>query len=302
MNAIHVNSTKPFFVKHKDGDYFIEDFTLYNTVISALMWRKLNGDIFMCTDRRGASYYKGLGLEKVWNAVLDVIPEDMEGINPEMFWAAGKLLAMRETKGDYALLDEDFIVWKKLSLSKTAVTAAHREDLMPDVYPDPDCFGADFPLLKRLDRSALPCNTAFLYIPDEAFRNFYVSQSIAFMKSSKPCGDYLCHMVFAEQRLLAMLCGLSGVGIETLLDKDKLFVAQDDYTHLWGAKQVLRDKPDYRADFLERCRKRIRNDFPEYEYVIEAIDRRGGYHPPAICHPPAGCLQTSKPIPSRGKT
>lgn len=272
MNAIHVNSTKPFFIKHKNGDYFIEDFTLYNTVISALMWRKLNGDIFMCTDSLGASYYKKLGLEKVWNGVLDVIPMDMEGINPEMFWAGGKLLAMREMKGDYALVDEDFIVWKTLTLSKTAVTVAHREDLMPDVYPDPDLFGADFPLLKRLSKSVLPCNTAFLYIPDESFRNFYLSQSIGFMKSSESCSDYLCHMVFAEQRLLAMLCDYSGIEIETLLDKDRLFVAQDDYTHLWGAKQVLRDNDDYREKFLERCRNRIRTDFPEYEYVIEAID------------------------------
>lgn len=272
MNAIHVNSTLPFFVKHKDGNYFIEDFTLYNTVLSALMWRKLNGDIFMCTDSIGAEYYKKIGLEKVWNGVLDIIPADMEGINPEMFWAAGKLIAMREMKGVFAMVDEDFIVWKKLSLSEKAVTAAHREDLMPDVYPDPRSFGTDFPVLERLDLNVLPCNTAFLYIPDESFRRLYVSQAIAFMKSSHSCSDYLCHMVFAEQRLLAMLCKLYGVDIETLLDKDRLFVAQDDFTHLWGAKQALRENKEYRDGFVDRCRKRILSDFPDYAYVIEAID------------------------------
>lgn len=274
MDAIHINSTLPFFAKRKDGDYFTEDFTLYNTIISALQWRKLNGRIFMCTDSTGAAYYKRLGLESVWDGVLDIIPADMEGIDPEMFWAAGKLLAMREMKGDYALIDEDFIVWKKLSLSETAVTAAHREDINPDVYPDPELFCADFPLLKRLDKKILPCNTAFLYIPDEDFRRFYVSQSIAFMKSSRSCGDYLCHMVFAEQRLLAMLCGLQGIEIETLLDKDRLFVSQDDYTHLWGAKQALRDNAEYREKFLERCQNRIISDFPEYKFVIEAIENQ----------------------------
>lgn len=272
MDAIHVNSTLPFFVKHKDGNYNIEDFTLYNTVISALQWRKMNGDIFMCTDSIGAAYYKKLGIEKVWNDVLTVVPDDMEGINPRMFWAAGKLLAMREMTGNFALVDEDFIVWNKLSLSETAVTVAHREDLMPDVYPDPYCFGADFPLLERLSLSVLPCNTAFMHIPDLSFRQLYVNQSIAFMKSARECDDYLCHMVFAEQRLLAMLCDYAGVQIETLLDKDRLFVAQDDYTHLWGAKQALRDNDEYRKNFIERCRKRIREDFPEYSYVIEAID------------------------------
>ncbi len=278
MNAIHVNSTLPFFVKHKNGDYYIEDFNIYNTVISALMWRKLNGDIFMCTDKIGKAYYEKLGIEKVWTDVVDVIPTDMEGINPEMFWAAGKLIAMREMKGDYALVDEDFIVWKKLELSDSAITVAHREDLMPDVYPDPRAFGADYPLMEKLDMSVLPCNTAFLYIPEESFRNFYTSQSIAFMKSSKDCSDYLCHMVFAEQRLLAMLCKLSGVEIETLLDKDRLFVAQDDYTHLWGAKQAIRDNEEYRKDLLDRCRNRIRTDFPEFEWVIERVDNSQLYN------------------------
>lgn len=272
MNGIHVNSTKPFFVKHKNGDYYIEDFTLYNTVISALEWRKLNGDIYMCTDSIGGAYYKKLGIERVWNDILEIVPDDLEGINPTMFWAAGKLFALRNMRGDFALIDEDFIVWKRLSLSKSAVTVAHREDLMPDVYPDPYTFGVKFPLLDRLDCSILPCNTAFLYIPDESLRQLYTSQSIAFMKSARDSSDYLCHMVFAEQRLLAMLCGYTGTEIETLLDKDRLFVAQDDYTHLWGAKQALRDNKEYREKFLERCRNRIRTDFPKYEWVIERID------------------------------
>lgn len=274
MNGIHVNSTKPFFVKHKNGDYYIEDFTLYNTVISALEWRKLNGDIYMCTDNVGGAYYKKLGIEGVWNDILEIIPDDLEGINPIMFWAAGKLFALRNMRGDFALIDEDFIVWKRLSLSKTAVTVAHREDLMPDVYPDPYTFGVNFPLLDRLDRDILPCNTAFLYIPDESLRQLYVSQSIAFMKSARECSDYLCHMVFAEQRLLAMLCGYTGTKIHTLLDKDKLFVAQDDYTHLWGAKQALRDNNEYREKFLKRCRNRIRTDFPDYEWVIDRIENK----------------------------
>lgn len=276
MKAIHVNSTLPFFAKHKDGIYSIEKFSLYTTVISALQWRKMNGEIFMCTDEIGAEYYRKLGVEQMWNSIKTVIPTDMEGIDPVMFWAAGKLLAMREVKGDYALVDEDFIVWNRLDLPKTAVTVAHREDISPDIYPDPDSFGIDFPLLKKLDKSILPCNTAFLYIPDESFRDFYVNQSIAFMKSAESCGDYLCRMVFAEQRLLAMLCGYCKIGIETLLDKDRLFVAQENYTHIWGAKQAMRDDAGEREKFEESCRRRIRADFPEYEYVIEKIDNLGG--------------------------
>lgn len=272
MDAIHVNATMPFFSKQKNGIYSIEKFGLYTSVLSALEWRRHNGRIFLCTDRVGAAYCRRLGIERVWDEVRDVIPEDQEGIDPQMFWAAGKLLAMRETAGDYALVDEDFIVWRTLSLSKTAVTAAHREEITPEIYPDPRSFGADFPLLERLDFTVLPCNTAFLYIPDESFRRFYVSQSIAFMKSAPKSGDPLCPMVFAEQRLLSMLCAMTGTPIETLLDKDRLFVAQEDFTHLWGAKQAMRDNEARREEFVARCRKRLLNDFPEYREIAERID------------------------------
>lgn len=275
MNGIHVNSTAPFFVRHPGSEYSIEDFGLYCEVISALEWRKMNGDIFMVTDSNAAAYYRDIGIDKVWNGITELIPDDLEGIDPEMFWAAGKLFALREIPDNAALVDEDLIVWKTLELSDSAVTCAHREYISEDIYPDPALFGVTgFELLERLDKTALPCNTAFLYIPDRSFRLFYANQSIAFMKScsANKCGDRLCRMVFAEQRLLAMLCSLTGTPVDTLMDMNRLFIAQDDYTHLWGAKQAMRDDPEKRKGFLERCRRRIRNDFPEYAYIIDAID------------------------------
>lgn len=273
MNGIHVNSTAPFFAKNKGADYKIEDFSLYNTVISALQWRKMNGDIFMLTDSIGAKYYKSLGIEKVWNGIYDIIPDDLEGIDPVMFWAAGKLIALRDFDKNAALVDEDFIVWQKMELPEDKVTVAHREYISDDIYPNPYLFGVrNFPILDRLDLEALPCNTAFLYIPDMSLRQFYVNQAIAFMKAADSCDDRLCRMVFAEQRLLGMLCALTRTEVNTLLDSERLFIAQDSYTHLWGAKQAMRDNEEYRENFLERCRNRIRSDFPEYEYVIDIID------------------------------
>lgn len=274
MNGIHVNSTAPFFARKPDAEYSIEDFSLYCEVISALEWRKMNGAIFMVTDSVAAEYYRRLGIDNVWDSVIELIPTDIEGIDPLMFWAGAKLIALRDIPENAALVDEDLIVWKTLTLSDTAVTCAHREYLNPDIYPDPRLFGnvSSIPM-DRLDMSALPCNTAFLYIPDNSFRLFYANQSIAFMKecSAVKSDDRLCRMVFAEQRLLAMLCAMTKTPVDTLMDMNKLFIAQDGFTHLWGAKQAMRDNEDYRKGFVERCKKRIRNDFPEYGYVIDAI-------------------------------
>ena len=277
MNAFHVNSTGPYFASGKKEPYSIEKFSLYTTVISALCWRRMNGGILMATDKTGKRLYDESGLSRVWDSVLDIIPDDLEGIDPLVFWAAGKLIALRELDSDAALVDEDLIVWKKLKLSDKKVTAAHREYITPEIYPDPGVFGVDFPLLDRLDRNVMPCNTAFLYIPDRSLRLFYVNQSIAFMKaaSGRCTQDRLRPMVFAEQRLLAMLCAYTGTEINTLLDVNKLFIAQDDYTHLWGAKQAMRDNDDYRNGFIERCRRRIENDFPEYADIIGIIEEYG---------------------------
>lgn len=275
MKAIHVNSTAPFFTRNKDKPYSIESFSLYCTVISALQWRKMNGEIYMITDSIAADYYKRLGIEGVWNGVLPLLPADLEGIDADTFWAAGKLLALRDFEDTAALVDEDFIVWEKLELPENAVTVAHREYLAPDVYPDPKVFGAkEYPVLEQLDMEAQACNTAFLYIPDKSFRQFYVNHAIAFMKSMGSSADRLCPMVFAEQRLLGMLCAYTGINVNTLMDQDRLFIAQEKYTHLWGAKQAMRDNEEYREKFIVRCRKRIESDFPDFSYVIEAIERK----------------------------
>ena len=145
---------------------------------------------------------------------------------------------------------------------------------MPSVYPDVSSFRLKGKVLDEgLDYTTLPLNTAFLYIPDEDFKQYYTSRSIAFMKSAVYGGDYLTYMVFAEQRLLPMLAKRCGIEYTTLLDKDRLFFPQNKFTHLWGAKQKMRDDKAQLDKFCERCRERIRKSYPEYEYIIGNIER-----------------------------
>ncbi|MCL2637818.1 MAG: hypothetical protein FWD48_05540 [Oscillospiraceae bacterium] len=261
MKAIHVSSLTP----RK------EKFDLYNTVLSALTWRKYNGEIVHICDSESAQFYSKLG---VWDAVKPLIPDDLEGINPQMFWAAGKLLALREVSSPVVMLDKDFIVWKKLDLG-SSIIAAHREDLHSDIYPDVSYFQMkpEYTFNPAFDYSVLPLNTAFLYLPDEDFKQFYVNMAIEFMKSAHDCNDNIKYMVYAEQRLLALCADYLKQPVETLLEKDKIFELQDDYTHLWGEKQKMRENPEYEREFNARCKARIRRDFPEFEQVIDLIER-----------------------------
>ncbi len=270
MNAIHIISTAPFFAK-KSGAFFQEDFDLYCTVLSALNWRRYNGDISLYTDKKGAEYYRSIGLTDIWNDVRVCISDDMEGIDPQMFWAGGKLLALRECKAPCVMIDTDFIVWEKLSFGEEII-AAHREELYPDIYPPLSYFRLHEHILPPFDESVLPLNTAFLYIPDESFKQFYVSQAIAFMKSAQPSSDRLCYMVTAEQRMLSMCAEYTDTTVKTLLDKDHLFFPQQSFTHLWGAKQAMRDDPALHKDFCKKAAQRIRSEFPDYAYTADIIE------------------------------
>ncbi len=271
MDAIHIISAAPFFAGG-GKDFRMDDFDLYCAALSALEWRDKNGSITLCADTAAADYINSLGLEHLWDNVSVCVPDDLDGINPLMFWAGGKLLALRSVSAPVVMLDTDFIVWHKLDFG-SAVIAAHREELSEDIYPPIGFFKANQHLLPDFDESVLPLNTAFLYLPNNDFKEFYTSQAIAFMKSAADCSDRLRYMVFAEQRMAAMCAEFTATPVVTLLDKDSLFFPQERYTHLWGAKQKMRDSPPLRKDFLEKCRARLKKEFPEYEYVIENIEK-----------------------------
>ena len=186
MNAFHIISTAPFFAKN-NGAFALEDFDLFTAVISALEWRRDGSRIFLYCDAPAADYIRNAGLEKVWDGVRDTLPDDLDGIDPEMFWAAGKLLALRQMDAPCVMIDTDLIVWSKPEFGRDII-AAHREDLNPDVYPPLEYFSAAGHILPGFSREVLPLNTAFFYVPDNDFKEFYTSQAVAFMKSAERCG------------------------------------------------------------------------------------------------------------------
>ena len=57
---------------------------------------------------------------------------------------------------------------------------------------------------ENFDWSVLPSNTAFTYISNNEFKDYYTSESIKFMKNVINNNDKITNMVFAEQRLLSM--------------------------------------------------------------------------------------------------
>lgn len=270
MNAIHIASFAPAAAKSK-SELAAEDFDLYCTALSALQWRKNGGKITLCCDSKYAEYYDRIGFSDIWNGINVCIADDLEGIDPMMFWAGAKLLALREVNAPIVMIDTDFIAWNN-PVFGDEIIAAHREDISDGIYPPLSFFQTRRHILPDFSEDVLPLNTAFLYLPDNDFKEFYTSQAIAFMKSAVKCDDYLKYMVFAEQRLIAMCADYTGTPVKTLLDKDTLFRPQSDFTHLWGAKQAMRDHPELRADFISKCKVKMLSDFPEHAHIIDIIN------------------------------
>lgn len=269
MDAFHIISTAPFFAKN-NGAFALEDFDLFCAVISALEWRRDGSRIFLYCDKPAVEYIENAGLSSVWDEVRATVPDDLGGIDPEMFWAAGKLLALRQMPAPCVMIDTDLIVWRKPEFGEELI-AAHREDLNPDIYPPLEFFSAPGHSIPEFSREVLPLNTAFLYMPDNSLKELYTSQAIAFMRSAEKCGDKLKYMVFAEQRMAAMCADFTGTPVKTLLDKDHLFFPQDSFTHLWGAKQKMRDEPMLREEFIGRCVTRLQRDHPGWEWTVGRI-------------------------------
>lgn len=278
MLAIHSDWTKP--KTCENGLFYIEDFDILTTILSALKWREKNGSIKMATDSVGYEFYKKRDLLGIWDEVTTELDDIPEWVNPRMFWAAGKLFALKNADVPVAVTDMDFIVWDRIAFNNLEdLTVIHREDIYDDVYPDIHHFQ-----MKRhyifnpdLDWREKPSNTAFYVIKNKRLRDMYIKEAENFIKNTES-GDNLTYMVFAEQRLLSMCAKAQGIEINNFSSLDRLFYDGEKYfTHTWGMKQQMRENSRLRYDFSMRCIRRIKEDFGEYSSILKKIPELSQY-------------------------
>lgn len=277
MNAIHINWTKPFMNKF-NRPYEVEDFEILTTILSALKWREKNGSITMITDSVGKEYYEKTGLDVIWDSVENAL-DDVD-VNPDVFWAAGKIFALSRQEAPVAMIDTDFIVWETINPdSLSDVTVIHYEDLYPDVYPPKEHFNMkDYSFDEDFDWRLKACNTAFCVIKNDDLLKYYTEQSIKFMRNTDEKDDRLTYMVFAEQRLLPMCAKKLNKSVAAFSDLKRLFEnGENCFTHTWGMKQQMRDNGALRYDFCRRCINRIVHEYPHMYGIMKNIDNLKQY-------------------------
>ena len=281
MLAFHSFWSKPNRANHYE-QIQMDDFEILTMMLSALKWRSFNGSIRMVTDSAGAEFFARNGLERLWDGGVDVCLDDIPAeIDPVLFWAAGKMQALQSVQSPCVMLDTDLIIWKDIrDRLQTGVIAAHCEKLEPGVYPDPHGFPTypEYSFPKEWDFRVEAANTAFLYMPSEELKAYYVEASFDFMRNVGQKGmNPITAMCFAEQRVLPMCTKACGVRLEYLLDAEALD-QQDFVTHLWGYKRRLRGSEEERKEFCLRCVRRLMRDYPETGEILTGIDGLRGYY------------------------
>ena len=244
----------------------MQDYELACLLLSVAAYENYNGRTKLYADKASGAFFMDRGLDDIFSRGMEEfeVPED---IDPKVFWAAGKLGALRLEDMPSVMVDTDLIIWKSLGrhLRDKSVAVIHREELNPAIYPDPGSFpmkrGYSYPA--GWDFNIRPANTAMLYIRDKDFRDYYVRESLRFMQNLGPSEDNLCPMVFAEQRILPMCAAARGLSIHAFCPGMEGLREQDMFTHLWGHKNVFKFNMDERRGFIRRCMERMKREFPE---------------------------------------
>ncbi len=135
MNGIHILSTVPSCLGGRR--FSPQFFEVESYILSALLWRQLNGPIRLYTDDVGLEFLTSRGLESIWDSIdtntLSAIPKS---INQIEFWAGAKLYALRAENAPVAMVDTDLFIWKDISsyCKGRKLVTLHREDLI-ECYP-----------------------------------------------------------------------------------------------------------------------------------------------------------------------
>jgi hypothetical protein len=314
MNGIHVNWTKPHFNREKRVNgtflvngkrdirpYKISNYLLLCQILSILFWKKYNGEIHLYTDREGFNYYQKLGIHKFYDYVNIDLLENYENVNPEVFWAAGKLQVQAHLPCPFVMLDMDLFIEMNLNevnYFNYPVSSTHLEDPYEPYYPSMDKVlfhtNYEFPDIFKWNKRAF--NVSLLYWGDDKIKKDYLDIAFEYMDNSNPkkvdIDEYQSRIVFAEQRLLGEYVFSNNIPFTTLIKEsynprgvnkydEQLWydcgngenkdVINEKLLHIWGKKKIF-DVNNSERNFIEKYFfDLIDINFPEYKNQITSI-------------------------------
>jgi hypothetical protein len=238
-------------------------------ILSARMWQIRHGKVNLIADAESLVYFKRIGVTDIYDEVEELDISLLEGIDPKIYFAAGKLSAQLQASGNnLTFIDTDLLISSEIDrFNPDVVTVFHREFPENSVYPN---LWKHWQTEIPLDLKVQPINCALVSWPDEELRRNYASLALKFMRANTYHGRFTTNslMVTAEQRLLAMYLKWKGVqpdyyikdiylpdtqpGIVSWQYSDEgtnIEAISDEFIHLWGHKSILRNDPLQAAEY-----------------------------------------------------
>lgn len=280
MNYYHVLWTRPLFSNGtaESQDIVLWDFELLTWLLSALQARQ-HGPLRLITDSRGALATERAGFTGLYRQIstaLDAVPRCLD---PDVFWAGGKLFAYGAMETPWVCVDLDAVLWKPVE-SEARVMALHPEPKEWCWYRgNREEFAAFGFEEQEWNWDLDPFNTGVLSFADPNAARYYVTTACNFAErysrevcsnpATRPKGSHA--MLFAEQRLLPMCAARYGVEVVSVTPSRPgatCLPNNAECLHLWRSKLAYKVCEESRLALVNWAISHLLKHFPEAHPVL----------------------------------
>lgn len=291
MNGYHSYWTAPSRVRGLDPQ--IGDFELLFMALSALTFRRSVGRMSLYTDKAGAAFLERMSVLDLYDDVSLEL-DKIVGVDPRVFWAAGKVYAYALCPAPCISVDLDAVLWGPLPKLVKDVRVLHEDCIWWDCYAHSRELYTKYSMGSHLwNWKATPLNVGILEFRDDKVKGAYVMASIQFMESFSAAGDSeklrkfakeaekegrkirIFEQIFAEQQMLSMVLDRMGGKYETVsrIDGDTDHLAENPFvTHLWGAKDFYKIYPPAKDAMISYLLNRLGREYPEAARFVEKME------------------------------
>lgn len=222
-----------------------KDYELLTAIIAVRELQSKGYHVVLYTDTKTLEYFKLFDFHKIYNEINTNLLSKNYNINKNIFWAYGKILAYQNEPIGTLFIDFDLILWEELPNNNVDLIACSTDFYNYETKPESRN-------LKSVNK--LGYNASLLVFKNKELKDKYTSEAIKYMQNFTPIDDengskYMC---FVEQNWLKTVFK----NVYLVLPNQTKAV-----THLWGYKTILNTNVDIRKAFIEKCKRRIENDY-----------------------------------------
>lgn len=267
------------------GKFIMYNFELIHFICSALMCKKLQGNITLYTDDTFYNYLRERELDIFWDEINTDYYKEFEllKINPKNNWTSFKGWLFGKLETPFLFLDHDNMLYHPIdeTLFNVDCRFGHYEQMDTDIYFPKEKMDVEFDYDKRWDWNLDIPNTCLLYFGDEDIKNKYSKLIVDFYKKNNTADTKLSdkQYLFADQRLLMMLLDSENKTYGSFSNKKYIPTknnwelvddGQDDFfDHTWGWKHTLKNDRGEWGLYMERHKELIVNEFSEYWNLLK---------------------------------